>query len=291
MIEGVDYSWGRPDPGGLYAAGKRFTFRYLSYNTTGKNITATERDALWAAGLAVCLNWENRSDDASDGYDGGHRNATEALKQARALGFPESRPIYFSIDEDTSSNPGRVDAYLNGVGSVLPVSRIGVYGGYSTVKRAHETGAAAWLWQTYAWSGGRWYPGVHVQQYRNGVLVAGSSDCDLDRAMVSDYGQWTGDDMELTTKLSTGVTVDAALVTMLARTDYLANRAGLAASLLAVSQKLDTLVARSDDPQDVTVTLDDAAKATIGEIRDAVTALRVPTADEIVSDFAGRLAS
>lgn len=197
-IEGVDYAWDRPSIPGLAAAGKYFACRYLSYNTTGKNLTTGERDALFAAGLAICLNWENRSDDASDGYSGGVRNAREALRQASALGFPPDRPIYFSIDEDTSGTPARVDAYLKGIGSVMPVALIGVYGGLATVRRAHEQGLATWLWQTYAWSRGAWYAAAHVQQYRNGVMVAGA-DVDLNRAMVTDYGQWTGDaDMALT---------------------------------------------------------------------------------------------
>ncbi|MDN3568420.1 hypothetical protein QWZ14_28910, partial [Paeniroseomonas aquatica] len=46
-----------------------------------------------------------------------------------------------------------------------------------------------WLWQTYAWAGGRWHPGAQLQQYKNGVRVAGA-DVDLNRATTSNFGQW-----------------------------------------------------------------------------------------------------
>ena len=39
---GVDYSWARPKPSDLYAQGYTFAARYLSYDTTGKNLTAAE---------------------------------------------------------------------------------------------------------------------------------------------------------------------------------------------------------------------------------------------------------
>jgi hypothetical protein len=54
---------------------------------------------------------------------------------------------------------------------------------------------AAWFWQTYAWSAGVWAPGNHIEQYQNGVALAGAT-LDLDRALTADYGQWMiGDDM------------------------------------------------------------------------------------------------
>jgi hypothetical protein len=193
-IEGVDYAWERPSPSALRLAGKSFVCRYLSYNKTGKNLSAVERDALWAAGLGICLNWENRADDIIDGFAGGAENAKHALTQANLLGAPSSVPIYFSVDQDTRSNPAMIDAYFKGIRTVLPVARIGVYGGLSTVQRAVDQGLASWYWQTAAWSGGAWMKAAHLQQYRNGVTLAGA-DLDLDRAMRADFGQWTGEEM------------------------------------------------------------------------------------------------
>jgi hypothetical protein len=196
MIEGVDYAWSRPSPAGLYGAGKRFASRYLSYDRTGKNLTAEEAAQLAAAGLGVVCNWEWRAGDARLGYDAGCQYAQEALRQAGLCGMPPGRPIYFSVDFDPAGAWAVVAAYFRGIAQVLPVDQIGVYGSYATVDHLLGAGLVRWAWQTYAWSGGRWHPGAHVQQYRNGVHVAGG-DVDLDRALVDDFGQWTpgGDDM------------------------------------------------------------------------------------------------
>lgn len=190
MTEGVDYAWSRPDPATLYAAGKRFASRYLSYDRSGKNLTLAEAEQLAAAGISVVANWEWQTGDAKGGYDVGRKYAQEAVRQAAACGMPAGRPIYFSVDYDPAGAYAIVDAYFRGIGSVLPVEQIGAYGGYDTIAHLLDFGLIWWAWQTYAWSAGRWHPGAHVQQYRNGVLLAGG-DLDLDRAMVDDFGQWT----------------------------------------------------------------------------------------------------
>jgi len=189
-VEGVDYSWARPSPAKLFSAGKRFACRYLS-NTPGKNLTRSEAQALSTAGLAVVSNWEAAAGDARGGFQAGVTNAREADRQARACGMPAERPIYFSVDFDATTGElnSAVDAYLRGVASVVGVNRVGVYGGYRTIEWAARTGRAAWLWQTYAWSSGRWHPRAHIRQYRNNVTVAGAA-VDLNRAMTGDYGQW-----------------------------------------------------------------------------------------------------
>jgi hypothetical protein len=195
-VEGVDYAWSRPDPAGLYAAGKRFASRYLSYDRTGKNLTLAEAEQLAAAGIAVVANWEWRAGDAKAGYDAGRKYAAEAVRQAAACGMPAGRPIYFSVDYDPAGDYAPVSAYFQGIGSVLPLEQVGAYGGYDTIEHLLSTSLIRWAWQTYAWSGGRWHPGAHVQQYHNGIVLAGG-DLDLNRAMVADFGQWTpgGQDM------------------------------------------------------------------------------------------------
>src|ERR1700704_4291321 len=55
---GVDYSWARPSLDVLHANGYTFVSRYLSYDTTGKNISADEASALRASGFDIALNWE-----------------------------------------------------------------------------------------------------------------------------------------------------------------------------------------------------------------------------------------
>jgi hypothetical protein len=130
---------------------------------------------------------ETTDNRASAGHDAGVTDAKAALKQARALHMPEDRPIYFAVDYDA---PGPdVRAYFEGIGTVLPLERIGVYGGLRSVTYLHKNKKVHWVWQTYAWSGGKWYGTTHIRQYNNGISVGGV-DCDADRAWLPDYGQW-----------------------------------------------------------------------------------------------------
>jgi len=187
--EGLDWAWGwAPGKGKQIAAtGATFVARYLANLPNSKVITRAEVADLSAAGLDIVLVWETTTGRARAGMDAGKHDATEALRQARALGMPDDRPIYFAVDEDTTAYA--VGGYFHGVWSVLGNGRVGVYGSYAVCKGLRDTGAATWLWQTYAWSGGKWDPRAQLQQYHNGVRVAGL-DADNDRATVADFGEW-----------------------------------------------------------------------------------------------------
>lgn len=200
-IEGVDYSWGRPDVAELRRAGKRFAVRYVSFNRTGKNLTRGEADALHAAGLATVTNWENSAHDQLGGFDQGVIHAREADRLHRAAGGPPDAPIYFSTDFDASTAQlATCFAYLRGAAEIIGWPRVGVYGGRRTIDYIAARDVR-WLWQTYAWSGfnplsgrfdpehPRWHPAATIHQYNNGVRLAGA-DTDLNRAMEDDYGQW-----------------------------------------------------------------------------------------------------
>jgi hypothetical protein len=188
-IEGVDYSYDPPTPAGLIAAGKRFVVRYGAVGNPGKYLTATEVTALRAAGLDIVANAEETA-SAFRGTAAGVRHATAADAFFRKLGMPPHRPIYFSVDWDAqSADWPAVDAALRGAASVVGAERVGVYGSYDTVAHCAGAGTASWFWQTYAWSGGRWHPRAHLQQYSNNHALAGGT-VDYDRAMVDDFGQW-----------------------------------------------------------------------------------------------------
>jgi Domain of unknown function (DUF1906) len=194
VAEGVDYSWTRPNPGCLYGSGKRFVCRYLGDDDTGENLHPPERDALHAAGLSIVLNWQTgKSFMLEGGFDEGKVDANIAKTQARELGAPDDRPIYFSLDVDPNNRDtewwARVEDYLAGVHEILGRDRTGVYGGWAAIERLIPN-HAKWGWQTYAWSAGRWSLKAHLQQYRNGVDLCGGL-VDLDRTLVvGDYGQW-----------------------------------------------------------------------------------------------------
>lgn len=189
--QGVDYAWSRPSsPQALHAAGYSFVARYLSWDTTGKNLSASEAQSLFAAGIDVVANWEWNADDALSGYSKGVDDATEAQTLAQQCGMPADRPIYFSVDFDaTPGQQAAIDSYFDGVASVIGQARAGAYGGYYVIQRLFDDGKIAWGWQTYAWSGGQWDSRAQLRQIENGVTVAGAS-CDIDQAVANDFGQW-----------------------------------------------------------------------------------------------------
>ena len=186
-MKGLDYSFSRPEPARIAREGFAFVMRYLSY-TPGKNITPQERDALFAAGLSIGLVWETYAQRPMSGYAGGREDAQAAYSQARALGQPLDRPIYFAVDWDASeSEIATVRDYLSGAASILGAERIGVYGSYRVVSVCMETGAAAWGWQTYAWSGRSIYAGAHIYQYSNGEW---NGTVDFNEGRQPDIGCW-----------------------------------------------------------------------------------------------------
>lgn len=186
---GLDYAWSHPSVSAMKKAGVKFACRYLSHDG-GKNLTRTEATALTNAGIACVVVWESTANRARSGRTGGIADAKAANTQAKAAGMPSTRPIYFAVDFDaTPGDQAKINAYLDGAASVIGRDRVGIYAGYYPLKRAMDAGHAKWGWQTYAWSGGQWYSGAHIQQYSNGHTVGGAS-CDYNRATKSDFGQW-----------------------------------------------------------------------------------------------------
>ena len=198
-VFGIDYAWSHPSIAAMRSAGVKFVCRYLSHDAS-KDLSRGEADRLSEAGIWIVVVWETTANRALSGKAGGVADAKDAARQAAACGMPADRPIYFAVDWDAStSQQATINAYLDGAASVIGRGRVGMYAGYGPIKRAFDAGKITYGWQTYAWSGGRWDPRAHIQQYRNGVNVGGA-DCDYDRAVKADYGQWRvgvtgGDDM------------------------------------------------------------------------------------------------
>lgn len=187
-MEGVDYSWGRPDLATMWALGVRFVCRYLA-PLSGKVLSPSERSALHAAGFSIVLNWENEAKDMLSGYGLGATHATEALRQAEELGAPITVPIFFSVDFDAlPADLEPVARYLDGAASILGHGRVGVYGKADVID-ALVPKYATYGWQTYAWSYGRMSRKAHLLQYRNNVSMAGAT-VDLDRSLQEPFGAW-----------------------------------------------------------------------------------------------------
>jgi hypothetical protein len=189
MTFGLDYVSG-PSVADLKAAGVSFVCRYLSYVnalTQVKLLTPNEAKTLSQAGISIVSNYEWYANRALEGFSSGVQDARIAQQQHAACGGPTDRPIYFSVDTDTDG--AHVADYFHGVASVLGLHRTGAYGSYRVLQYLFNEGLIAWGWQTYAWSYGAWEPRAHIQQYQNGVSLAGHS-VDYNRSYKSDFGQW-----------------------------------------------------------------------------------------------------
>jgi hypothetical protein len=189
-VKGCDYAFATVPVPALTAAGVRFACRYLSTDPA-KNLTASERDALHAAGISIVLVWETTGTSPKSGHAAGLAEAKTARAQATVLGFPANLPIYYAVDFDpTTAQLAEVLDYLHGAADAEGAKdRVGVYGSYDVAEAAANAGYA-YLWQTYAWSSGQWASAAVIRQTLNGARIGGA-DVDLDEATAGNYGQWT----------------------------------------------------------------------------------------------------
>jgi hypothetical protein len=170
--------------------GVRFVCRYLTETGNPKGIGTAEFEALQDAGLALVCLFEITALDALGGAPGGVDYGQQARGYRQALGIPVTRPIYFCVDFDPTETQWQfVEAYFRGIESAIPGTPIGVYGGYDTCKRLHEAGLVQYMFQTYAWSRGVWYPPAQLRQTENNV-VFGNAVIDWCESTALDYGQW-----------------------------------------------------------------------------------------------------
>lgn len=174
-----------------HLVGSTVALRYLS-RFTPKVVTAGEHKRYRAAGIDLVLVFEDFGRPDRQGYADGKADAEFALKQSHAiLGSPARRARYrFAADYDPAGHPELTDAYFDGVAAVIPRRDCGPYGSDVMVAHQHGRGFGC-LWQTYAWSGGRFYssPDNSVYQYSNGHTVAGIG-ADYNHLFGDDFGQW-----------------------------------------------------------------------------------------------------
>lgn len=185
----LDFAWGRPSLASLRAAGVTGVVRYLSHDTSGKNLSNAEAHKYMSAAppIDLAVIWESTANRVNSGRAGGVADAKDALSQAHDFGMPGPRPIYFACDYD--AGPDACTAYLQGAASVLGLGRVGLYAGYRPIKAAFDKKLITFGWQTYAWSGGALDPRAHLYQYSNSHLVGGV-DVDYNKIMHADWGGW-----------------------------------------------------------------------------------------------------
>lgn len=192
MAFGLDYATPVAGSATLRAfkkAGVTFVCRYISTLGNPKNLTAGEVTAIHAAGLGLVVVFETTANRALGGYQAGNHDAISAIDQVNNLGL-RGIPVYFAVDFDASgSSLTAVTQYFQGAVKALGHDRVGIYGGLRPVTHILDHNICKWAWQTYAWSGGRWDPRGHIQQYQNGQRLAGVT-VDYNRSIKPDFGQW-----------------------------------------------------------------------------------------------------
>lgn len=155
--DAFDYSWARPSPPDMAAAGVKVAMRYLY--SAGKGVDAAEVRALHAAGIGVGLNYEAQSGNHLLGARQGAVDSDAARAYAGRLGAPAGVPIYYSCDaEVTPATMPRVLDYLRAADHRDHPARC-----YAQASVCTAFGRPAW--QTIAWSYGDMSPRAVLYQY------------------------------------------------------------------------------------------------------------------------------
>lgn len=149
----IDYSFSRPAPAAIKAAGVAGVIRY----TTGdKAITRVEAEVLRALGIWIALVREtDPSRINTAGSDGGMADAVEENGFADELGYPADAVIFYACDT-TPSRAGAF-AYFTGVRAAHRTRLIGWYGGMQVGLALKAAGLVdvVWVANAASWSGFR----------------------------------------------------------------------------------------------------------------------------------------
>lgn len=106
----IDYSYARPAPAAIRAAGYAGVWRYLS-GTAKKDLTPAEAAALHAAGLGIGCIWETTAARALAGAAAGTADGSAAAAQAKAAGLPAGAPLLVAV-ADFAATAGQLDALM-----------------------------------------------------------------------------------------------------------------------------------------------------------------------------------
>ncbi len=192
---GVDYSSTKVDWPAFFrelkATGRDFIGRYLPVEGAAwRRVTTAELEAATAAGVDYFFWLEDSGNHgrATEGFAAGVADAHDALAALASLGVPTTTPVYYTVDFNLTDG-SLIDAYFRGVGSVVPLSQIGVYGEYDAVDWVYQHGLATYLCQTTAWLDSRgWHPYAQMRQNTATYKIGGIY---VDRLTVTapDFGQ------------------------------------------------------------------------------------------------------
>lgn len=148
----ADWSFSKIPPEFLVQRGVKLALRYIG-GSQSKRLTVAERDQLFAAGIAILLNWEERAGAPLEGAATGAKHGAEARHQAEALGYPTDMPILVSVDVDiTSQTVNTAEAYVRKFAETCRPFPIGVYGDTDVLEALEDISEINWLPNASDWS-------------------------------------------------------------------------------------------------------------------------------------------
>lgn len=193
-LDAVDFSWSKIPISTAKNLGIKLVMGYMSYDTTGKNLSSSQIRAYHQAGIGVWLGWESDEGRPGLGAAAGTADGRESVNQLRAhfrnLGYrPRNRiSVPFAYDTDVTAGYqfANAVAYCSAAQVVFNQAKInadaGMYGEYDLMNYLYNHGIKKGLFQTYAWSGGQVSPHIALYQYLNNQTLGGAS-VDLDHIM------------------------------------------------------------------------------------------------------------
>jgi hypothetical protein len=289
-----------PPVDAMRAAGVTGLSRYLSWaddrDTLHKVIHQQEFDSLHAARFDILLNWEYAATDWLGGAAAGQAHGTEAVRQARALGYPAGCAIAGSADFDMTLTQwnGAGRAYAQAYSAAVRAGgyRAGVYGSWDVLTWCRDTGWFGMYWQAglaTGWSGGRnaqLWPGAHLRQRSTGTI--GGVDVDVNDIIQADYGQYRGGGMTspYSPDTATAIAIGATSAGYVTATNPTWDDSLGTYNLRAVEERLTAAIRNIVVP----VTMTEADRRAIADLVIAGIP-KPPTAAEIADELARRLAS
>jgi hypothetical protein len=183
----VDFSGSPPPPDALIRAGVGFVGRYYCPLPNPKALTPGEAWAYSHAGVALVSFWESTAARATEGALAGAADATEAVRQAEACGQPPGSDIFFTVDVDVDARVV-LPYFQDAVMKIWPYVCSG-YGSLRVIEGLLDAGLIVHGIQTAMGSHGLLSPRAVIYQHPEQITIAGTQ-CDIDTALVADYGGW-----------------------------------------------------------------------------------------------------
>ncbi len=168
MTSAIDYSFSRPAPAAIKAAGCAGVVRYTS--GTSKGIDHAEALALRNQGLWIGLVHEGSAGDAKLGFSRGKADAAADRTYLDTIGCPRTAAVFYACD--TFSTVDQVRPYFQGVRGVA-LRPVGWYGGLGVGLQLHAEGLVDYIWAANAtsWSGLADFAELETAAHAHGIAM------------------------------------------------------------------------------------------------------------------------